>query len=71
MVKALSGVQNLIFAQAAAANGFLKISIRRFITPHLLRGNNKIKFHSRQFFSRLDKKIIIHVGDNSQPETLR
>ena len=25
MVKALSGVQNLVFAQAAAADGFLKI----------------------------------------------
>ena len=29
MVKALSGVQNLVFAQAAAADGFLKIPVRQ------------------------------------------
>ena len=70
MVKALSGVQDLVFAQAAAADGFLKILVRWLIAPHLLCGNNKMKFHSRQLLSCFGKKIIIHVGDNSQPEPL-
>ena len=69
MVEALPRVQDLVFTQAAAADGFLKILVRRFIAPHLLRRNNKIKFNRRQLLSRLGKKIIIHVGDNSQPET--
>ena len=69
MVEALSGVQNLIFAQAAAADGFLKIPVRRFIALHLLRGNNKIKFHSCQLFSRFGKKVVIDIGDDTQPES--
>ena len=71
MVEALSGVQNLIFAQAATANGFLKIPVRRFIALHLLRGNHEIKFHSSKPFSRCAEKVIVHVGDDPQPESLR
>ena len=70
MVKALSSMQDVIFAQAAAADGFLKILARWFIAPHLLCGNNKMKFDTCQLLSCFGKKIIIHIGDNSQPEPL-
>ncbi len=71
MVKALSGVQDLVFAQAAVADDFLKIPVRGFIALHLLGGNHKVKFYGRKLFSRRGEKVIIHVGDDPQPEPLR
>ena len=68
MVNALSGMQNLVFAQAAAADGFLEISVRRLIGMHLLRGNNKIKFNRSQLLASFSEKIIIDVGNDPQPE---
>jgi len=69
MVNALSGVQNLVFAQAAAADGFLKISVCWLIAIHLLRGNNKIKFNWSQLLPCFGEKVVIHVGDDPQPES--
>jgi len=66
MVKALAGMQNLVFAQAAAADSFLKISLCGFVALHLLRGNHKIEFNRRQLFSRFSKKIIIDIGDDAK-----
>lgn len=68
MVKALSSMQDLVFGQAAAADGFLKIPVVGLIALHLLRGHDEFELNRRQLFSRFSKKVIIDVGDDSQPE---
>ena len=47
MVKALAGMKNMVFAEAAASDSFLKISLRGLITLHLLRRHDNIKLNRR------------------------
>src|ERR1043165_10251476 len=68
MVKALAGMQHLVLAQTAAADGFFKIPEGRLVALHLLRRHHKIKLHRRQLLPGFGKKIVINVGDNPQPE---